>query len=81
MANEGQSNTGAIAWSVLVAYIISYDIVALKSNRPTLSAAFYRATHWRVSRALLIAFWGYLTAHLFRWMPEKYDLFRRAFGA
>jgi hypothetical protein len=25
-------------------------------------------------------FWFYLTSHLFRWIPKKYDLFRRYFG-
>ena len=68
---------GQYAWIVLALYIITYDIIAITKGKRTLSTAFYTATN-RMSRKIILAtFWAYLTAHLFRWLPKKYDLFRR----
>jgi len=67
---------GEAAWLVLALYVLTYDLVALKRKYSTLSACFYQATTHKGGRFLLIAFWLYLTAHLFRWLPKKWDLFR-----
>ena len=68
---------GQYAWIVLALYIITYDIIAITKGKRTLSTAFYTATN-RMSRKIILAtFWAYLTAHLFRWLPKEYDLFRR----
>ena len=72
---------GQYAWLVLALYIITYDIIAITKGKRTLSTAFYTATN-RMSRKIVLAtFWAYLTAHLFRWLPKEYDLFRRFLDA
>ena len=77
------SNTldnGHFAWGVLVGYIVFWDIFAMKQGKSTLSTAFYLFSSSRAGKPALISFWFYLTAHLFRWIPKRYDLFRRFFG-
>jgi len=69
--------TGEIAWLGLVAYIVTYDIIAIKTNRPTLSAAFHKTSQTKLIQPLLVSFWFYLTAHLFQWIPKRYDIFRK----
>lgn len=71
--------TGEIAWIGLIAYIAAYDIIAMKTKNPTLSAAFYKFSQSKIGQPTLITFWFYLTAHLFRWIPKRYDLFRQTF--
>lgn len=71
---------GSTAWAGLVLYVIFYDTIAIKHNKSTLSAAFYKFSASKVGRPALTLFWFYLTSHLFRWIPKKYDLFRRFFG-
>ena len=67
---------GTIAWAGLATYVVIYDIVAVLVGAPTLSATFHKFSVRRWGRVALIAFWSYLTAHLFRWLPPRYDLFR-----
>lgn len=71
-----KNKQGEIAWGLLATYVLIYDLIALKRKYSTLSSCFYRATTHKSGRVLLIAFWFYLTAHLFRWLPKKWDLFR-----
>lgn len=71
---------GAIAWGGIVVYVILYDLFALRTKKSTLSSAFYSFSSSKVGRPSLILFWFYLTSHLFRWIPKKYDIFRRFFG-
>ena len=71
---------GAAAWLGLLAYVTAYDVFALRKKYPTLSAAFYTFSASRFRGIGLFLFWFYLTAHLFRWIPQKYDLFRRYVG-
>ena len=68
---------GHYAWIGLIAYVIAYDAVAIVKGKRTLSNAFYTATGQRRKKLALIMLWGYLTAHLFRWLPKEYDLLRR----
>jgi len=70
---------GAAAWAGLAAYVMAYDVLAIKKHKTTLSIAFYSYSTTKSGRPLLILFWFYLTAHLFRWIPRKYDMFRRGF--
>ncbi|MGA1753157.1 MAG: DUF7427 family protein [Pontimonas sp.] len=67
---------GSYAWAGLVAYVASYDVVAFFVGLPTLSATFYGASERRRNRFALLLVWGYLTAHLFRWVPARYDVLR-----
>ena len=71
---------GAAAWAGLATYVTVYDLIAMKKQKSTLSAAFYSFSSSKIGRPTLVLFWFYLTAHLFRWIPKKYDLFRRYFG-
>ena len=70
---------GGMAWMIMAAYIIAYDVFAMRTSRSTLSATFYKFSSSKLGRPSLILFWFYLTSHLFRWIPKKYDLFRRYF--
>lgn len=65
-----------MAWVGLASYVVAYDLLAIKGEAPTLSSAFYRASSGPVGRWTLLGFWLYLTSHLFRWTPVRYDLFR-----
>lgn len=72
---------GGIAWVLLACLIVAYDLGALHSqHHSTLSAAFYRASRKSRWKLLVTCFWLYLTAHLFRWVPYKFDILRRLFG-
>jgi hypothetical protein len=66
-------NEGDVAWVGLAAYIAAYDIWAVYTGRPTLSAAFYRAAQHPKGRLITMACWSYLTAHLFRIIPRFLD--------
>jgi hypothetical protein len=68
--------SGAYAWAGLVGYVATYDVVAFLIGAPTLSATFYGAQKRRRNRLALFLVWGYLTAHLFRWIPARYDALR-----
>ncbi len=70
---------GAAAWAGLATYVTVYDLIAMRKQKSTLSAAFYSFSSSKIGRPTLVLFWFYLTAHLFRWIPKKYDLFRRYF--
>lgn len=70
------ARAGGYAWAGLVAYVASYDVIAVLTGRPTLSSAFYGASVRRRNRLALLLVWGYLTAHLFRWIPGRYDALR-----
>lgn len=69
-------HVGGAAWAVLALYVIVYDIAAGALKIPTLSAVFHKASTAPRKRFLLLAFWLYLTGHLFRWIPPRWDLFR-----
>lgn len=72
---------GGWAWLLLAIYITIYDALAMRSGKhSTMSAAFYTFSSSKLGRPSLIIFWFYLTSHLFRWIPKRYDLFRRWFG-
>lgn len=71
-----KNRLGVFAWAGLASYVVLYDVLAVVNEAPTLSSTFYRATSMRVGRWFLLGFWLYLTGHLFRWTPAKYDAFR-----
>lgn len=70
------SHFGSIAWAGLFAYVVAYDVIAMAVGIPTLSSTFHRFSKERRTRFLVFGFWAYLTGHLFRWIPPRYDLFR-----
>jgi len=70
-------DVGLLAWGGLAVYIAIYDLVAIRVGQPTMSASFHRMSLRRLGRPGLVLFWAYLTGHLFRWLPERADLFRR----
>lgn len=75
-SQEPRRKFGLMAWAGLAAYVVAYDLVAVMAGVPTLSATFHRVSRTRRWRLFLVGFWAYLTAHLFRWLPPRYDLFR-----
>jgi len=74
--SKHRNRAGGYAWVGLAAYIVIYDIIAGYTRMPTLSRAFHSASTRKFRGYALLAFWVYLTGHLFRWTPERYDLFR-----
>lgn len=76
---KSRFHLGIIGWTGLFGWVIAYDAIAIATGVPTLSATFHRISTLRWWRIGLVAFWFYLTGHLFRWIPDRYDLFRRFF--
>lgn len=72
--------SGSKAWAGLAAYIVSYDIYAISRKKDTLSMAFYEALKHPVKRWPVILIWTYITVHLFKFLPDKFDPLRM-FGA
>lgn len=78
---DSQQDLGGVAWLVLALAIACYDIGALRSkHHSTMSTAFYRASRKSRWNIVLVCGWLYLTGHLFRWVPHKFDVLRRLFG-
>ncbi len=63
----------------LVIYIAVYDLLALRNGNRTMSEAFYALSRHRVGGVPLMVFWLYLTLHLLRLLPRRFDVFY-AFG-
>lgn len=70
---------GDVAWIGLTAYVMTYDVTALATGHETLSKSFCKALDHPVRRWPTIAVWAYLTAHLFRLIPARWDPLRRWF--
>lgn len=68
-----------MGWLGLAAYVAGYDLFALASGRPTLSADYLAAL--RAHPALVLAASAYIAAHLTRVMPRRLDVLDRLFGA
>lgn len=68
---------GGKAWIGLTAYVVAYDAYAVASKNDTLSTAFYQSVAHPKKRWPVIVVWVYLTCHLFKIVPEKYDPLRR----
>lgn len=69
---------GTYAWLGLSAYVVAYDLWAIRTGHQTLSSAFYEAVKHPQRRWLVVASWAYLTAHLFRLDNGRFDCFRQA---
>ena len=67
---------GSKAWAGLAAYIVSYDVYAIARNKDTLSMAFYEALRHPVKRWPVIIIWTYITFHLFKFLPDRFDPLR-----
>lgn len=67
---------GVLAWAGIALYVVIYDVLAMTTGLSTLSSSFHRGSQHKTGRWALLAFWLYLTGHLFRWIPAKLDLFR-----
>lgn len=60
-------------WVALAAGVIAYDVAAIRTQRPTLSAYARRLDRWPLARIAAVAGWLYLGDHLFgtrRWWPS-----------
>lgn len=68
--------SGDRAWVGLAVYVVVYDLYAVFSNNRTLSSAFWAAIDHPVRRWPTIMAWLYITGHLFRLIPAKYDPLR-----
>lgn len=68
--------SGTKAWMGLAAYVLLWDLWAVKSKKETLSQAFCNGLKHPIKRWRIIALWAYITAHLFTWIPPKYDPLR-----
>lgn len=74
---SARQRSGSFGWAGLVGYVVLFDVLAVVLGGQTLSSAFYQASTKVRRRVFLFGVWGYLTAHLFRWLPKRWDLFRR----
>lgn len=72
--------SGTWAWAGLAAYVVLWDLYAVRTGRETLSTAFYKGLTHPVKRWRVVLLWTYITAHLFRWVPDRWDPLR-AWGA
>lgn len=72
--------SGTKAWVGLAAYVLAWDAYAHYTGRETLSQAFYKGLSHPVKRWRVVILWVYVTAHLFKWIPDKWDPLR-AWGA
>ena len=63
-------------WAAILALVGLYDLTALRKNFDTLSAGFYKASRTR-GAPVVVLLWLYLTLHLFRLIPLKWDPLRR----
>lgn len=71
-----KSTAGTRAWVGLALYVSAYDIWAATTRHETLSMAFYKAIQHPVKRFPTIVVWATLTAHLFKFIPDRYDPLR-----
>lgn len=74
--------SGTKGWIGLVAYVLAYDLYAIRYGKQTLSSAFYEALKHPQRRWLVIISWAYLTRHLFgldryRWNDIRLALVRK----
>jgi len=67
---------GEAAWVGLALYVAVYDLFAIRSERSTLSAAFFGWFSHRVGRFGVVLAWLALTGHLFRVIPKRFDPLR-----
>jgi hypothetical protein len=57
--------TGLIGWAALVAFVVGYDLFAIKSQKAeTLTRSFWRLSEGKVSKFPVLAAWMIVTAHL-----------------
>ena len=66
-ARRGQDSAGTYGWLGLAAYITLWDWLAPE----TLSRAWWKAVEHPRNRWLIVALWGWITAHLFLKRPAK----------
>ena len=68
---------GDIAWIGLAAYIAAYDGYAVLTKNDTMSMSFYRALKSPKRRWPTVLVWSYITIHLFKFLPDRFDPLRR----
>ena len=69
-------HSGHLAWGSLTTHIVVYDLVAVRTGRPTLSETFHAISRTKFG-PFLVSFWVYLSLHLVRFLPEAADVFRK----
>lgn len=63
-------------WTAVLSLVGIYDLAALRGQFDTLSAGFFKASRSRYC-PVVIVLWLYLTLHLFRLIPLRWDPLRR----
>lgn len=67
---------GDRAWVGLAVYVAVYDWLAWRRGWDTLSESYARSLTDR-RKPVTLAVWAYLSAHLTRALPERFDPLRR----
>jgi hypothetical protein len=62
--NEPGLTVAFAGWAAIFAVVVGYDVWALRTERHTLSAAFWHTKKHPVGRSMLAVMWGGLTWHL-----------------
>lgn len=68
---------GSKLWVGLTVYIVAVDLHAAITKRETLSAAWGNACTHPKRRWVVIPLWLYISAHLHRLIPKRWDPLRR----
>jgi hypothetical protein len=68
---------GSKLWLGLAGYIVAVDGHAAIRGKETLSTAFFRAIRHPLHRPWVVGAWVYITLHLFKLIPDRFDPLRR----
>lgn len=70
---SAESHLGSYLWAGLAGYVIATDSYAALTGRETLSLAFAKGIHHPLHRPWVVVLWAYITAHLFSFIPRRWD--------
>ena len=65
-----------LGWAGLIVYVVGFDFWAWRRGSKTLSASFEDAQGSLGGRWWTIVVWVYLTVHLHRVLPKRFDPLR-----
>lgn len=70
----GRRLPGWVGWCGLALYVGAWD---LSSKTQTMSSAFAPVGHYRHGKPIYLFIWTFLTLHLMRIIPERFDPLRQ----